>query len=162
MDELNFFDIFITFILYTGYVANFIISIQLMNMPDIDRISPVALNWCLTIVFGISIVIYFYIQAKMLNFYCHRKGDKSIVSEGEKKWMEYDLIYTEFSISLFFISFVEYFAELFIAFEDITGYNQAQLMQIYIFSRIVITGIVFIFSFYLYKKRIDDKINSGK
>jgi len=154
MEEPNFFDVFTHLIIYTGYVANFVISIQLMYMPNIERISPVVLNWCLTIVFGISTIVYFIIQGVLLKYKCHRKN-KLVKTEKEKKWIEYNFNYTEFSISLFFITLLEYFAEAYVSIEDITGYNQVQLLQIYIFSRIVITGILFIFSFYLYRKSLD-------
>jgi hypothetical protein len=125
-----------------------------MYFPDIQRISPVALNWCLTLIFGISTLVFFIIQAVLLKNNCH-KNEKGI-----EKWTKYDLNYTEFSISLFFISLLEYLAEAYVSIEDITGYNQVQLLQIYIFSRIAITGVLFIFSFYLYRKRIDALITT--
>lgn len=155
MEEPNFLDVFVQIIIFAGYVANFFVSIQLMNMPDIDRVSPVALNWCLTIVFGISTVVYFLIQGTLLKFYCHKK-DKSVTLEKEKVWIEYNFNYMEFSLSLFLFSLLQYASEGFISIEDITGYNQVQLLQIYIFSRIVITVILLVFSFYSYKTSVDD------
>lgn len=150
MEEANFFDAFLYFILFAGYTANFAISIELATFPDIDRISPVALNWCLTAVFGVSTLLYTIIQVMLLRIN-HCNG----TAEQKNKWNMYDLHYMEFSISLFFISLLEYISESYIAFEDITGYDQAQLLQIYVFSRIAITIVLVVFNFYLYTKRVD-------
>jgi hypothetical protein len=151
MDDVNFFDVFTNFILVIGQIANFGIGIQLFYIPESVRVIPTVLNYVLTAIFGFAMVGQFIIQVGLIK---HSICDQN--KEKEKIWKQYDINYTQFLISLFFITFVELLAEGYDSLEDITGYNQATLLQILVFSRIFITFVLFIFNFYIYQKKIDN------